>query len=270
MKRIVVVLTLLMAIGASVLVYLSLAQSEHSLAQSEHSLAQSEHKIVNYAGDTPTVVQQPASAEIQHQRAMMFPNTVRDSGGASLLDRMPPDGGGIISDIPEYGPDPDFYFRTSDRFITDQTNEADLVVTGTVVRKSSAFTEGNQWIYSDYSFSIGDVLKQDSRRPKVSNETITVSNPSGTVEIDGREIYALDQSNPPLTTNGARYVVFLKYISDVDCYVLLERWGAFINTGGALAPVSKERLPIRDAKGSQSRPMLSTEHVVELVRSLRN
>lgn len=89
--------------------------------------------------------------------------------------------------------------------------QSDLVVLGEVVEAQAFLSNDKKGIYSEFGVRVGEVLKNDSRRPVNVGETMTAERAGGSVRFpSGRvqriHVYA-DQRMPQV---GHRYVLFLR------------------------------------------------------------
>ena len=120
--------------------------------------------------------------------------------------------------------------------LADLVGAADLVVEGAAVAHRSYLDAGEAHIYTDYAFTITDILK-NRRRPGLlkAGHSIVVRRESGTVTIDGLRATTTENGFPPFANNG-RYVLFLKELGDQAYGVLAGGRGAF-EAGDHIAPM---------------------------------
>lgn len=103
---------------------------------------------------------------------------------------------------------------------------ADAIITGTVKEKSSQLTENEEFIFTDYQLTVGDVVKQNTSSTILIGSDITVTGPGGRILLQGKRIRAIDSVLPPLKV-GQRYLIFLKYIPTTDSYREIESGATF-------------------------------------------
>ena len=120
--------------------------------------------------------------------------------------------------------------------LADLVGTADLVVEGSVVAHRTYLDAGEAHIYTDYAFTITDIMK-NRRRPGLlkAGHSIIVRRESGTVTIDGLRATAIENGFPPFAENG-RYVLFLKELGERAYRVLAGGRGAF-EAGDHIAPM---------------------------------
>jgi hypothetical protein len=68
--------------------------------------------------------------------------------------------------------------------------ESDLVVIAKADAGTSHATMDQSFIYTDWQFTIQQVLKDNPKAPVRAGDTITVTRPGGTLEINGRKVVA--------------------------------------------------------------------------------
>jgi hypothetical protein len=121
--------------------------------------------------------------------------------------------------------------------LADLVGMADLVVEGSAVAHRSYLDAGEAHIYTDYAFTITDIMK-NRRRPGLlkAGQSIVVRRESGTVMIDGLHATTIENGFPAFAENG-RYVLFLKELGGLNTYgVLAGGHGAF-EAGDRIAPM---------------------------------
>lgn len=116
---------------------------------------------------------------------------------------------------------------------------ADVVVLGVVRSKLSQITEDGSFVFTDYGFSIQEILKDNNSSPINPHQEITISRPGGTISINGRIVRALDESFQPLKI-GSRYVLFLHSVPNADAYSSIESGESFEIFGDKLKSLRKE------------------------------
>ena len=130
---------------------------------------------------------------------------------------------------------------------------ADAVVTGTINSKSAQLTEEENFIFTDYQFSVEEVLKNNALAPIEVGSAITSTRDGGAVKLNNRTLRAKREDfDPPMV--GQRYLVFLKFIRETDAYLMYGN-GVFQLDGSkviALGSASREVLLNEGSKDSFS------------------
>ena len=128
---------------------------------------------------------------------------------------------------------------TTDRpvVLADLVGTADLVVEGSSVARRSYLDTDEAHIYTDYAFTITDILK-NRRRPGLikAGQSIVVRRESGTVVINGLRATTIENGFPPFAENG-RYVLFLKELGDLNTYGVLGNGRGAFEAGDHIAPM---------------------------------
>jgi hypothetical protein len=104
------------------------------------------------------------------------------------------------------------------------TCNADAVVIGTVRDKASQLTEGESFVFTDYEFTVREVLKNNEAAPITAE--ITVTRPGGTIILNGKRVRALDESFKPLTV-GQEYMLFVRFLPGTGSYTSIESGESF-------------------------------------------
>jgi len=95
---------------------------------------------------------------------------------------------------------------------------SDIIVMGTIKDKNtSQFTEGEEFLFSEYSVIIENVIKDNQSVPVEPNSAITVIRPGGRIRLGEKIITAVVPSFPPFI-EGDRYILFLKFHPDTNSY----------------------------------------------------
>lgn len=120
---------------------------------------------------------------------------------------------------------------------------SNAVVVGTLKAKASALTGNGEFIFSDFQMNVEDVLKDNPEHPIKPKSDIIITRPGGTLEINGRTVYAVTLGFRPFQI-GSRYVLFLNYIPATGAYrPFAERSFRLLPTG--VSPLSPNR-PYKD------------------------
>lgn len=163
-----------------------------------------------------------------------IPDMIRSQAGEIQVYRLAP----LIAELEGSQPSPQERLRQI-------LCAADTVVTGVAKSKASQLTEDQNFIFTDYEFSIEEVLKNDSSTSLAPNDEITVTRPGGNISLGGRKVKALDELFP-LLSSGKRYILFLNPVPTVNSYRSIESGETFLLQRGK-ARILKEdplgRLP---------------------------
>jgi hypothetical protein len=181
--------------------------------------------------------QLPAS-DVHKMHAKLFEER---TGQGSLLARVTREGdlritifpeGGMLSENPD--PTPDLTFAKS------ITCGADAVVIGVQGSSQSFLSENQEWIFTDNSVSVREVLKDNAAHPLAPGSTIIIARSGGSIDTpDGHHIVVADPSYPPLHAGGT-YVLALRYVPSTGQYWQFDHRGGFrIDGKQALSLISK-------------------------------
>lgn len=129
-----------------------------------------------------------------------------------------------------------FYSRISgaNPYTSIPINESDLVLVGKVVDSQPYFASNNGSIYSEFSVSIEQILKNSGSRRLTYGDLVIAEREGGAITLpNGRTIRYLVSGIGALPDEGNRYVLFLKQNSDdVDYSILV---GYEIGTEGIIS-----------------------------------
>ncbi|MGH9819798.1 MAG: hypothetical protein ACRD43_06480, partial [Pyrinomonadaceae bacterium] len=93
---------------------------------------------------------------------------------------------GVAIDVPTYPALPNQMTETSQTFLSDLACNADAVVLGSITAKSSQLTEDETFIYTDYQFTVDEVIKDNVLSPISLNAVLEVARPRGLISLDGQ------------------------------------------------------------------------------------
>ncbi|HKO35473.1 MAG TPA: hypothetical protein VJV21_03280 [Pyrinomonadaceae bacterium] len=141
-------------------------------------------------------------------------------------------------------------------FVSDITQRADLIIIGKVDAFDSFLTEESTFVFTDYTLSVEQIIKNDSKAPLEPSSSIVVTRPGGTVQLNGRNIKASDESLAPLE-KGRRYLLFLNSIPTTGAYKAFDSRGAFRINGARTAKLTKDQLPVELEHGADLSVMLA-------------
>ena len=94
---------------------------------------------------------------------------------------------------------------------------SDAVVLATAQTSISHLTADQKFVYTDWTFTIEQVLKDNAKSHVPGGMTILVTRPGGTVEINNRKIYATDHNFKDFKASS-RYLLFLEFIPETGAY----------------------------------------------------
>jgi hypothetical protein len=99
------------------------------------------------------------------------------------------------------------------------TSESDLVVLGKTVQGTSHLNADKDFIYSDWNFSVEEVLKDNIHAAVQPGATILVTRPGGKLQMNGRTVYAnctdfLDFES------GQQYLLYLRFVPETGAYAI--------------------------------------------------
>jgi len=128
---------------------------------------------------------------------------------------------------------------TTDRPVVfaDLVGTADLVVEGSAVARRSYLDADEAHIYTDYAFTIADIMK-NRRRPGLikAGQSIVVRRENGTVVIDGLRATTIENGFPAFVENR-RYVLFLRELGDQNAYGVLAGGRGAFEGGDQIVPM---------------------------------
>ena len=121
--------------------------------------------------------------------------------------------------------------------LADLVGAADLVVEGTSVAQRSYLDSSEAHIYTDYSFTLTDIMK-NRRRPGLlkAGRSIVVRRESGTVLVNGLRATTIENGFPPFAENG-RYLLFLKEVDEPNTYAVIAGGSGAFEAGDQIAPM---------------------------------
>jgi hypothetical protein len=101
--------------------------------------------------------------------------------------------------------------------LIDVACDSDVVVIGTLKDGVPHLTENEEFLYTDHTMQIEQVLSDNERVPVSIGSEITVTRSGGTAKIKDRVVRAVD----PFFTEfeiGERYLLFLRFIPSTGAY----------------------------------------------------
>jgi hypothetical protein len=153
--------------------------------------------------------------------------------GEDLRERVKKRGGDV--EIVETQPIP-FELESRPPFLDAIACDADAVVIGVLQDESpSQLTEGGEFVYTDYSLAVEEVIKDNAAVRVEPGQVVTVSRPGGEVKFDGKTIRAVDESFTPFALRG-RYVLFLRFVPSTGGYRAFANGSFRLKNGEVLKP----------------------------------
>lgn len=112
-------------------------------------------------------------------------------------------------------------------------NESDLVVVGKIIKVQPYLSESRNFIYSEFSVQIEDVLKQNDRNLVTSGSSVTIDKEGGAIIMpNGQVIQYVVTGIGALPELNSRYLFFLRKVENQEEYVILT--GYELNADGIL------------------------------------
>jgi hypothetical protein len=127
-------------------------------------------------------------------------------------------------------------------FLRELTNNSDAVLIGVVKDHTSFLTTEGTFVFTDYSFTVEQILKNNPINLLHSLDSVCVTRPGGNVQLEGHNIRALDETLTPLAV-GSRYLLFLNYVPATGAYKAFNSHGSFRIEGSRAAKLTIEQLP---------------------------
>lgn len=147
----------------------------------------------------------------------------------------------VISDEPGSDMDPYSPIITASEFLRNLSCQADAIVVGSVKSKSAHLTEDETFVYTEYEFSIKEVVKDNPVSPIKVNNNIEIARPGGIIRLDNRRITVEDKSYELLLKNKD-YLLFLRFVPSTNGYVIASAEGDFILENNSFKKLSKRPL----------------------------
>lgn len=148
--------------------------------------------------------------------------------------------------------------------LTSYAQEADAIIIGSVLEKSfSQLTEGDDFVFSEYSITVEEILKNNPLNAIAVNSKVSVVRPGGKVKLNGREVHAIAGAFVPFEVK-ARYLLFLKFIPETGDYHAFGSGTFLLQDGKALGQTRKGQEIgdaasfINEVRGAVSTPPCAT------------
>ncbi len=130
--------------------------------------------------------------------------------------------------------------ETPEGYLGKLTRESDVVVRGKVADKASELTDDGNFIFTDYSVLVKEVLKNNEKAPLSSGTTITVTSPGGKVLIADVIVKTSSNGFGVLPINNHYVVLFLTFLPETGDYRLTRYNGAFELDGTSVRPIASQ------------------------------
>lgn len=145
---------------------------------------------------------------------------------------------------------------TSAEFLKNLSCKSDAIVLGSVKSKSSHMTDDETFIYTEYDFSVRDILKNNSVSPIEVNNSIEITRPGGLIKIDNRRIRIEDRTYEPFQKN-MEYLLFLRFVPSTNGYMAASYEGDFVLENNTFNKLARNRpLPKELEKNSNPQELL--------------
>lgn len=129
------------------------------------------------------------------------------TGDLHLTYNQPPGFTGGIKNPPAYPPYP----------LPGMACNSDAVVEARAQTAVSYLTKDQTFVYTDWTFTVLHVLKDNSKSPTAIGSNIVVVQPGGKLQISGRNVSATDVNFKEFQA-GERYLLFLNYVPETGAY----------------------------------------------------
>jgi hypothetical protein len=188
-----------------------------------------------------TTIQLGVMTEKQREHSKLYKSYARMHKGRKLLDRRGGAGDLKIA-IESPMPKPGFDSLTPQEFLQQLSCRSDAVAIVKVVDKQSQLTEDEDFIFTDYSVKVIEILKDNEKAPIDTDSDLTITRPGGTININGRLIQALDAKYGEMKKDG-EYLLFLTYIPATRSYKATDAKSSFdLMAGGGTGEQTAAKL----------------------------
>lgn len=159
---------------------------------------------------------------------------------------------GVVGDIIDI---PEAQVITPSELLKSLSCKSDAVVIGYPTTRTARLSEDETFIYTEYQFSVEEVIKNNSASPIAVNSDIQITRPGGVIKLDNRKITAIDELYEPLQTKK-KYLLFLKFVPTAKGYMVADSEGDFLLEGNSFRKLSKKMVPDELRKGDNSSLLL--------------
>jgi hypothetical protein len=105
-------------------------------------------------------------------------------------------------------------------YIRSKSCSADAIVLGAAESKESQLTPDEYFIFTDYQFSVAQVLKDDKVAPIDVNKGVVVTQGGGKIRLDGQVIELIDGLQQAIVLRD-KYLLFLKRVPASGAYEII-------------------------------------------------
>jgi|SRR5918911_2811812 hypothetical protein len=102
-------------------------------------------------------------------------------------------------------------------FLNALACDADAIIIGIPKSGSSQFTENGSFIFTDYEVTVEQVLKDNIDSTIRAADSLIITRPGGSIQINGRTIRGNLEAFKPFNMNE-RYLLFLRFIPTTAAY----------------------------------------------------
>ena len=168
--------------------------------------------------DTPTDVKRGELTDRQRAHSELYKDRRRDADklgdnteGRDILIRMGPEFYGSSESGPQL---------SEQEQLKNKSCGADAIIVGTAVSKESQITPDEYYIFTDFQFSVAQLLKDDKSVPINTSEGIGVTQGGGKIRLDG-QVIQLDDGSQQGIDLGDKYLLFLKRVPATGAYEII-------------------------------------------------
>lgn len=106
-------------------------------------------------------------------------------------------------------------------------SDSDLVVLAKAGAATTNITADKDFLYTDWKFTVEEVLKNNVSSPTKAGATILVTRPGGKLQINGRMLHA-DCADFLHFSAGQEYLLYLRYVPETGAYSIATGARAFL------------------------------------------
>jgi hypothetical protein len=126
--------------------------------------------------------------------------------------------------------------------------DADLILIASPTSAETDLTDAGDFLYTDYLFRTGAVLKSPSVSNLSASSEIIVTRPGGETNINGHKVRTEAFGFPQFQING-RYLLFLRYLPDSNTYEAFRNGTFILPQNGVPTPLdSTQKLNTKSAR----------------------
>ncbi len=98
-------------------------------------------------------------------------------------------------------------------------SESDLVVLGKTVKGTSHLNADKDFLYTDWNFTVGEVLKNNAGAAIQAGATILVTRPGGKLQVNERTVYASCADFLDFASEQ-QYLLYLRFVPETGAYAI--------------------------------------------------